>query len=87
MGKVLLQEDGIEAYLWRKVPPDAPSAWYKPKTVRVDYKISFVLYLCKSTPRRSLDETRADTLALQPEMDGLLADLLHQRKRLTRMRE
>ena len=67
--------------------PDAHCAWCKPETVKLDYKISFVLYPCKLTPRRLLNETRAETLELQSEMDGLLAELLHRRKRLTRMRE
>lgn len=46
--------------------------------MKVDYKKSSVLYPCKLTPCRSPDEANADTLELQPEMDGLLADLLDQ---------
>ena len=43
--------------------------------MKVDYKISFVLYPRKLTSRRSPDEARNDTLELQPEVDGLLAGL------------
>lgn len=46
--------------------------------MKVDYKISSVLDRRKLTARPSPHETRADTLELQPGMDGLLADLRDQ---------
>ena len=61
---VLLQEGWIEVCLRRKALQDPPDARYVPETVRVSYEISFALYLCKATPVRSLDRTRADILEL-----------------------
>ena len=82
MQQVRLQEDRTEAYFRRRVLPDAHCARHKPETMKLDYKISFVLYPCKPTPRRSLYGIRAEPLELQAEMDGSLADLLPERKRV-----
>ncbi len=72
----LLEEGAIEAFLRREVLPYAPDAWYVPDSVRTGYEISFTRYFYKPQPMRSLDEIRADILALEKQTDGLLADIV-----------
>ncbi|MCY3981680.1 MAG: N-6 DNA methylase, partial [Alphaproteobacteria bacterium] len=75
--QVPLQEDGgIEAFLRREVLPYAGNAWYREDSVKIGYEISFNRYFYKPQPMRSLEEIRADILALERETDGLLADIL-----------
>ena len=56
--------------------PYAKDAWYKPESVRIGYEISFNRYFYKPAPLRSLDEIRADILALQSDADSLLPDFI-----------
>jgi len=72
----LLDEGGIEAFLQREVIPYTPDAWYQPDKVKIGYEISFNRYFYKPEPMRSLEEIRADILALEQETDGLLDELL-----------
>ncbi len=72
----LLEEGGIDAFLTREVLPYAPDAWYDPESVKVGYEISFTRYFYKPQPLRSLEEIRADILALERETDGLLDEIL-----------
>lgn len=72
----LLEEGGIEAFLQREVLPYAADAWYSPESVKIGYEISFTRYFYKPLPMRSLDEIRADILALQNETEGLLDEIL-----------
>ena len=67
----LLEEGGIEAFLEREVLPYAPDAWYDPASVKIGYEISFTRYFYKPQPLRSLEEIRADILALEQETEGL----------------
>ena len=76
----LQEEGGIEAFLRREVLPYAPDAWYQPDSVKVGYEISFTRYFYKPKPMRTLEEIRADILALEKETDGLLAEILGERK-------
>lgn len=46
------------------------------RTAKIGYEISFTRYFYKPPPMRSLDEIRADILALERETDGLLAEIL-----------
>ena len=41
--------------------------------MKVGYEISFTRYFYKPKPTRTLEEIRADILALEQEMEGLLA--------------
>lgn len=75
----LLEEGGIDAFLQREVLPHAPDAWYSPESVKVGYEISFTRYFYKPKPLRSLEEIRADILALEQETEGLLAEILGSR--------
>ncbi|KFN48859.1 restriction endonuclease subunit S [Arenimonas malthae CC-JY-1] len=72
----LLEEGGIEAFLQREVMPYAPDAWYVPDSIKTGYEVSFTRYFYKPAPLRTLDEIRADILALERESDGLLADIV-----------
>ena len=72
----LKEEGGIEAFLRREVLPYAKDAWYKTDSVKTGYEISFNRYFYKPQPMRTLDEVRADILALEDETEGLLAEIL-----------
>jgi len=66
----------IEAFLRREVLPYAPDAWYKPDSVKIGYEISFNRHFYKPKKLRSLDEIRADLLAVEKEAKGLLEEIL-----------
>jgi len=72
----LLEEGGIEAFLRREVLPHAADAWYDPASVRTGYEISFTRYFYKPQPMRTLEEIRADILALEKETEGLLTEIV-----------
>lgn len=72
----MLEPGGIEAFLTREVLPHAPDAWYDPESVKAGYEISFTRYFYKPQPLRSLEEIRADILALEKETSGLLSEIL-----------
>ncbi|MEX2553503.1 MAG: class I SAM-dependent DNA methyltransferase [Actinomycetota bacterium] len=72
----LLEEGGIEAFLRREVLPYAADAWYLPDSVRIGYEISFTRHFYKPKPLRSLEEIRADILALEKETEGLLEEII-----------
>jgi type I restriction enzyme M protein len=72
----LQQEGGIEAFIRREVLPHAPDAWYVPDSVKTGYEISFTRYFYKPQPLRTLEEIRADIMALEKETEGLLDGLL-----------
>ena len=72
----LLEEGGIEAFLRREVLPYAEDAWYDPASVKTGYEISFTRYFYKPQPLRTLEEIRADILALERETEGLLGEII-----------
>ena len=72
----LLHPGGIEAFLQEEVLPYAPDAWYNSEAVRVGYEINFSRHFYKPQPMRSLEEIRADILALERETEGLLAEIV-----------
>ncbi len=72
----LTEAGGIEAFIRREVLPYAPDAWYVPSSVKTGYEISFTRYFYKPQPLRTLDEIRADIVALESETEGLLAEIL-----------
>ena len=45
-------------------------------SVKVGYEISFTRYFYTPQPLRSLDEIRADILALEQETEGLLDEII-----------
>ena len=72
----LLHEGGIDAFLAREVLPYTPDAWYLPAQVKTGYEISFTRHFYKPKPMRTLEEIRADILALEQESEGLLEGIL-----------
>jgi len=72
----LTEEGGIEAFLRREVLPYAPDAWYLSEKVKIGYEISFTRYFYKPKPLRTLEEIRADILALEAETEGLLGEIV-----------
>jgi type I restriction enzyme M protein len=72
----LLEEGGIEAFLKREVIPHAADAWYVPDSVKTGYEVSFTRYFYKPQPLRTLEEIRADILALEKETEGLLTEIV-----------
>ena len=76
----LLEEGGIEAFLRREVLPYAADAWYLPDSVKIGYEISFTRYFYKPKPLRTLEEIRADILALEKETEGLIGEVIGSEK-------
>jgi type I restriction enzyme M protein len=72
----LLEEGGIDAFLRREVLPYAPYVWYDPEYIKTGYEISFTRYFYKPQPLRTLEEIRADILALERETEGLLSEII-----------
>ena len=72
----LLEEGGIEAFLRREVLPHAADAWYVPARVKTGYGLSFARYFYKPQPLRTLEEIRADILALERDTEGLLGEII-----------
>lgn len=72
----LLEEGGIEAFIRREVLPHVPDAWYDAESIKIGYEISFTRYFYKPQPLRSLEEIRADILALEKETEGILNEIV-----------
>ncbi len=71
-----LKED-IEAYIAREVLPHVPDAWVDEKKTNVGYEINFTKYFYQYKPLRSLDEIRADIMALESETEGLIKKVIN----------
>jgi type I restriction enzyme M protein len=75
--QVPLQElCGVEAFIRREVLPHAQDAWIDQAKTQIGYEINFSRYFYKPEPLRSLDEIRADILALERETKGLLKEIV-----------
>ncbi|HOX44441.1 MAG TPA: class I SAM-dependent DNA methyltransferase [Myxococcota bacterium] len=72
----LLEEGGVEAFIKREVLPYTPDAWIKEGATKVGYEVSFTRHFYKPQPLRTLEEIRADILAIEKETEGLLDGLL-----------
>ena len=72
----MLEPGGIPAFIEREVLPHAFDAWVDADATRVGYEISFNRYFYQPPALRSLDEIRADILALEQETEGLLGRIL-----------
>jgi type I restriction enzyme M protein len=70
----LSERGGVDAFLEREVHPYASDAWYDPASIKVGYEISFTREFYKPQPLRSLEEIRADILALERQTEGLIAE-------------
>ena len=76
----LLEEGGIDAFVSREVLPHVPDAWYVADSVKIGYEVSFTRYFYKPQPMRTLEEIRADILALEQESHGLLDEIIGSQK-------
>ena len=63
-------------FLKREVLPHAAHAWYLADKVKIGCEVSFTCYFYKPQPMRSLEEIRADILALEQETEGLLGEII-----------
>jgi type I restriction enzyme M protein len=72
----LKEPGGIEAFIRREVLPHAPDAWIESEKTEIGYEISFTRYFYKPALLRSLDEIRADILALERESKGFLEQVI-----------
>ena len=72
----LLHKCGIISFIQKEVLPYAPDAWYSPEQVKIGYEISFTRHFYKPAPMRTLEEIRADILALEHETEGLLVGIV-----------
>ncbi|HHY39554.1 MAG TPA: SAM-dependent DNA methyltransferase, partial [Clostridia bacterium] len=70
------QRTAIETFLRREVLPYASDAWYDPASVKVGYEINFNRYFYKPKALRTLEEIRAELLAVEKEAEGLLNEIL-----------
>lgn len=69
-------KDDIQAYFEREVLPHVPDAWIDDSRTVKGYEINFTRYFYKYKPLRPLDEIRAEILALETQLDGMLAEAL-----------
>jgi type I restriction enzyme M protein len=53
-----------------------PEIKIDPSATKIGYEISFTRHFYKPQPLRSLEEIRADILALEQETDGMLAEIV-----------
>ena len=72
----LLEQGGIEAFIRREVLPYTADAWVDESKTKIGYEISFTRHFYKPQPLRTLEEIRADILAVEKEAEGLLDELL-----------
>jgi type I restriction enzyme M protein len=72
----LAEPGGIEAFFQREVLPHVPDAWIDPDGTKIGYEISFTRCFYQPKPLRTLEEIRADILAVQNEAGGLLDELV-----------
>lgn len=72
----LKETGGIEAFFEREVLPHAPDAWIDRSKTQIGYEISFARYFYRPAPLRTLDEIRADILALEQQTEGLLKKIV-----------
>jgi type I restriction enzyme M protein len=68
---VPLKED-VDEYFAREVLPHISDAWVDHSKTKIGYEINFTKYFYQYKPLRSLEEIRADILALEAETDGMI---------------
>jgi type I restriction enzyme M protein len=72
----ILEPGGTEAFIRREVLPYTPDAWIEESATKIGYEISFTRHFYKPQSLRTLEEIRADIIALGRETEGLLDDML-----------
>ena len=69
-------EGRMEAFLENEIKPYAHDAYYDENSVKIGYELSFTKYFYQPVQLRTLDEIKADILAIEAETDGLLDEIL-----------
>ncbi|MEZ4970759.1 MAG: hypothetical protein R2814_14090 [Flavobacteriaceae bacterium] len=69
-------KENIDAYMKREVLPHVPDAWVDDSKTKIGYEINFTKYFYEYKPLRSLEEIRADILALEMETEGLIKTVI-----------
>jgi type I restriction enzyme M protein len=69
-------KENIDNYMKREVLPHAPDAWVDDSKTNIGYEINFTKYFYEYKPLRSLEEIRADILALEAETEGLIKTVI-----------
>lgn len=72
----LLHDGGIEQFFKDEVLAFASDAWIDESKIQIGYEISFTRYFYKPVQLRTLDEIKADILALEAESEGLLQEIV-----------
>jgi type I restriction enzyme M protein len=72
----LLEVGGVQAFFEREVKSHSPDAWIDHDKTETGYEISFTRYFYRPPALRTVDEIRADILALEKETDGLLSEII-----------
>jgi type I restriction enzyme M protein len=72
----LLEDGGIEAFFRREVLPYVSDAWIDEGATKTGYEISFTRHFYKPQPLRTLEEIRADIVAQENEVEGLMSDIV-----------
>jgi len=68
-GRPSLMPQTIEQYFKREVKPHLPTAWIDETKTKIGYEINFTKYFYEFKPLRSLDEIKADILALEKKSE------------------
>ena len=68
--------ENIQTYFEREVLPHVPDAWIDHDKTKIGYEINFTKEFYVYKPLRSLEEIRADILALKQETEGLMDEVL-----------
>lgn len=71
-----LEENGIEGFFYREVQPYVPDAWIDKSAIKIGYEINFNRYFFSLHKSRSLNEIKADILAITKETERLLEKIL-----------
>ena len=66
----------IQEYMEKEVLPHVPDAWVDHSKTNIGYEINFTKYFYQYKPLRSLEEIRADIMAIEQETDGLLKEVI-----------
>ncbi|MFH0756363.1 MAG: class I SAM-dependent DNA methyltransferase [Bacteroidota bacterium] len=72
---VPLKEDIME-YFDREVLPHVPDAWIDESKTKIGYEVNFTRYFYKYKPIRSLEDIKADILALEEETQDMIHQIL-----------
>jgi type I restriction enzyme M protein len=65
-------KETIQEYFEREVIPHVPDAWIDESKTKIGYEVNFTRYFYKYKPLRSLEEIKADILALEEETKDMI---------------